>query len=167
MIQIGTGVDTFWIDKTEITNDQFAKYVVATGYQTFAEKRGWSDVLSYHQDFMATQGANWRNPQGSRGDTPAGSKPVVQVTKDDAQQYCLWAGKRLPQWSEYQRAKDLLSKVEITLFNIWEEYACEWTAEGTAVCFSAREKLLSQASSWVFRSGASDYLSFRCAKDGK
>lgn len=31
-------VDAFWIDETEVTNREFAKFVEATGYQTFAER---------------------------------------------------------------------------------------------------------------------------------
>jgi len=31
-------VDGFWMDKTEVTNEQFAKFVKATGYVTVAEK---------------------------------------------------------------------------------------------------------------------------------
>src|SRR5690554_5686399 len=31
-------VDGFWIDNHEITNDQFAEFVVATGYKTLAEQ---------------------------------------------------------------------------------------------------------------------------------
>ncbi|MEM1296643.1 MAG: formylglycine-generating enzyme family protein [Verrucomicrobiota bacterium] len=31
-------VDTFWIDETEVTNQQFAAFVEATGFVTFAEK---------------------------------------------------------------------------------------------------------------------------------
>ena len=31
-------VDAFWIDETEVTNQQFNTFVTATGYQTFAEK---------------------------------------------------------------------------------------------------------------------------------
>lgn len=30
-------VDGFWMDKTEVTNEQFAKFVQATGYKTVAE----------------------------------------------------------------------------------------------------------------------------------
>src|SRR5687768_2246017 len=32
-------VDGFWIDATEITNDQFRKFVEATGYVTTAERK--------------------------------------------------------------------------------------------------------------------------------
>ena len=31
-------VDPFWMDETEVTNAQFAEFVEATGYVTFAEK---------------------------------------------------------------------------------------------------------------------------------
>lgn len=31
-------VDAFWIDEAEVTNREFAKFVEATGYQTFAER---------------------------------------------------------------------------------------------------------------------------------
>jgi formylglycine-generating enzyme required for sulfatase activity len=34
-------VDGFWMDKTEVTNEQFAKFVAATGYLTVAER--WPD----------------------------------------------------------------------------------------------------------------------------
>jgi formylglycine-generating enzyme len=31
-------VDGFYMDKTDVTNEQFAKFVTATGYQTVAER---------------------------------------------------------------------------------------------------------------------------------
>ena len=31
-------VDGFWIDETEVTNEQFARFVQATGYVTVAER---------------------------------------------------------------------------------------------------------------------------------
>src|SRR4051794_13390072 len=31
-------VDAFWLDATEVTNEQFAKFVEATGYKTIAER---------------------------------------------------------------------------------------------------------------------------------
>ena len=32
-------VDGFWMDKTEVTNEQFAKFVKATGYVTVADRK--------------------------------------------------------------------------------------------------------------------------------
>ena len=52
-------VDGFWMDKTTVTNEQFEKFVKATGYVTIAERtptkknsrlrppRIWSPVPSY------------------------------------------------------------------------------------------------------------------------
>ena len=38
-------VDGFWMDETEVTNAQFAKFVVATGYVTLAEKKPeWEEI---------------------------------------------------------------------------------------------------------------------------
>ena len=32
-------VDGFWMDRTDVTNEQFAKFVRATGYVTVAERK--------------------------------------------------------------------------------------------------------------------------------
>ncbi len=32
-------LDGYWMDKTDVTNDQFAKFVKATGYVTVAERK--------------------------------------------------------------------------------------------------------------------------------
>ena len=38
-------VDGFWMDKTEVTNEQYKEFVDATGYQTLAEKTpDWEDI---------------------------------------------------------------------------------------------------------------------------
>jgi sulfatase modifying factor 1 len=39
-------VDCFWMDRTEITNEQFAEFVKATGYVTFAERTPKAGRLS-------------------------------------------------------------------------------------------------------------------------
>src|SRR5690625_4129679 len=38
-------VKPFYMDKYAVTNEQFAKFVEATGYQTEAEQFGWSFVF--------------------------------------------------------------------------------------------------------------------------
>jgi formylglycine-generating enzyme required for sulfatase activity len=42
------GIDGFWMDKTEVTNEQFAKFVEATGYVTVVER--WPDASKF-RDF--------------------------------------------------------------------------------------------------------------------
>ena len=77
----------------------FKEFVDATGYQTDAEKYGWSIVQVDVFDFKIVNGANWLKPDGINSSFD--SLPVTQVSYKDAIEYCKWAGVSLPTYEKY------------------------------------------------------------------
>ena len=99
-------VAPFLLDKYEVTNRSFRKFVEQTGYITQAERDGycWAYVRE-GKDFVALQGANWRQPfaDGSALEERL-DHPVVCVSWDDASAFAKWAAKRLPTEAEWEYA---------------------------------------------------------------
>ena len=108
------------MDATEVTNEQFARFVKATGYVTVAERTPRQEdfpgvppeeltagsvvfsppdhavALNNHFQWWAyVDGADWRHPPGPDSSIEGRERfPVVHVAYEDAQAYAKWAGKR-------------------------------------------------------------------------
>jgi formylglycine-generating enzyme required for sulfatase activity len=82
---------TFSIDKYEVTNKRYKRFIDATGY-----KVPWSQEAA-----MATYIWDWQKRMYPEG---KGDDPVVLVSWDDARAFCSWAGKRLPTEAEWEKA---------------------------------------------------------------
>ena len=99
-------VKAFFMDEHPVTVAQFRDFIVATGYVTEAEKFGNSAFIdsSSANKWTLKEGANWRFPQGKDYPAAQDHHPVTQVSWNDAQAYCKWAGKRLPNEFEFEYA---------------------------------------------------------------
>jgi formylglycine-generating enzyme required for sulfatase activity len=106
-------IEAFWIDRTEVTNAQFAAFVTATGYVSEAEHASGASVFIAPEPGVAVASpadwwklvatANWRHPEG----TPAVARPqepVVDVTFADASAYAHWLGRELPTEAQWEFA---------------------------------------------------------------
>jgi formylglycine-generating enzyme required for sulfatase activity len=123
-------VDGFWMDRSPVTNDQFARFVGMAHHTTLAElapnpadypgaapellhpgslvfvKPPYRVSLRDHSNWWRfVLGADWQHPRGPQS-TLVGlsAHPVVHVTYADAEAFARWRGKQLPTEAEWEFA---------------------------------------------------------------
>jgi formylglycine-generating enzyme required for sulfatase activity len=109
----------FLVDKFEVTNEQFAAFVRADGYEMMEywivddgsieiEETGWN----YCGRFRWSAPRHWdltaRPPWSADEKSSGADTPVLGLSWFEAHAYCRWAGRRLPVGSEWREAAGLL-----------------------------------------------------------
>jgi sulfatase modifying factor 1 len=123
-------VEGFWIDRHPVTNEQFGRFVAATGHVTLAERppdpadypdarpellvpasavfvppRPPVDLGDAYRWWAAVPGASWRQPRRPQSSLRGlEHHPVVHVAWEDVAAYAAWAGMELPTEAEWEWA---------------------------------------------------------------
>ena len=87
--QHSVSLPAFYIDRSPVSNAQYAVFIAATGHLT---PKYWTHTPQI--------GAEESFPVGAKN----GTHPVVGVSYTDAVAYCEWAGKRLTTEAEWEKA---------------------------------------------------------------
>lgn len=121
-------VASFRMSPHEVTNREFAAFILKTAYKTVAERpvspelypnvspdllKPGSAVFTpptattsgdYREWWTYVPGASWMKPYGPNGPGPVAGEPVVHIAFEDALAYAKWAGGRLPTEAEWEYA---------------------------------------------------------------
>ena len=89
----------FAIDRTEVTIGQFRNFAADKALKTAAEQEGGGHEFA--GGWIRRRGWTWATPFGEPG---SDDEPAVHVSWNEARDYCLAVGGRLPTLEEWERA---------------------------------------------------------------
>jgi len=93
-------ITNFSINKYEVTIEEFEKFAYKTNFLTEAEKTGGG--YEWGIGWEKRKNWNYRNPYGKKPETKL--EPAVHISRYEAEQYCNYAGGRLPKFNEWKLA---------------------------------------------------------------
>jgi formylglycine-generating enzyme required for sulfatase activity len=96
----------FWIDRTPVTNAEYARFVAETGHKP---------------------PLHW---EGNQYPEAKADFPVVHVSWDDAAAYGEWAGKQLPTEEQWEKAARGTEGRAVYPWGVWQEGRCNTREAG-------------------------------------
>lgn len=110
----------FAIDRTEVTNEAYRKFLAAMGGRLDPRPAGSNGKATYEPDELSWSDSRLNQP----------NQPVVGVDWYDAAAFCRWLGERLPTSAEWERAASGPQGFRYPWGNEFERGRCN-TADGT------------------------------------
>ncbi len=102
-------VAPFRISRSPVTNEEFARFVDAGGYQDgdlwSEEGRRWLRSTGAGQPvYWSRTGDGWQHRRFDRTEPLPPHQPMMHLSWYEAEAYCRWAGRRLPTEAEWELA---------------------------------------------------------------
>ena|GEM_PF-1087843 len=117
-------LDSYYIDKYEVTNGQYKQFIDAGGYST---QSYWiTDGWIWKSSYSVTKPKYWDDTTYGYTATNGPNLPVVGVNWYEACAYAKWTGKRLPTEAEWEKAARGTDARTYPWGNTWYPNYCNW-----------------------------------------